>query len=53
LAPAVADLDSIISYSSQFYPSTPKKFLDAYYDTNGKKAGVYTFRNGAWTYSAR
>ncbi|GHV73206.1 hypothetical protein AGMMS49940_05080 [Spirochaetia bacterium] len=29
LAPAVADLDSIITYSSQFYPSTPKKFLDA------------------------
>ncbi|GHV27036.1 hypothetical protein AGMMS4952_08080 [Spirochaetia bacterium] len=29
LAPAVADLDSIVTYSLQFYPSTPKKFLDA------------------------
>jgi plasmid stabilization system protein ParE len=29
LAPALEDLDSIIVYLSQFYPSTPQRFLDA------------------------
>ncbi|GMO57720.1 MAG: hypothetical protein Ta2A_03210 [Treponemataceae bacterium] len=24
-----------------------------YYNTNGKKAGVYTYRNGAWSYAAQ
>ncbi|GHV74065.1 hypothetical protein AGMMS49940_13670 [Spirochaetia bacterium] len=27
--------------------------FNAYYNTNGKKAGVYTFRNDAWSYAAR
>ncbi|GHV56792.1 hypothetical protein AGMMS49579_21790 [Spirochaetia bacterium] len=27
--------------------------FDAYYNTKGKKAGLYTFRNGAWSYAAQ
>ncbi|GHV29571.1 hypothetical protein AGMMS4952_15450 [Spirochaetia bacterium] len=27
--------------------------FDAYYNTNGKKAGVYTYRNGAWSFAAQ
>ncbi|MDR1930087.1 MAG: hypothetical protein LBQ44_05585 [Treponema sp.] len=27
--------------------------LDAYYNTNGKKAGIYTKRGNSWSYSAR
>ncbi|GHU75957.1 hypothetical protein FACS189461_2930 [Spirochaetia bacterium] len=27
--------------------------FDDYYDTNGKKAGLYTFRNDEWSYSGR
>ncbi|GMO52155.1 MAG: hypothetical protein Ta2G_10020 [Termitinemataceae bacterium] len=33
-------------------PSFDNKF-DDYYNTNGKKAGVYTWRGGAWSYAER
>ncbi|GMO46906.1 MAG: hypothetical protein Ta2G_02210 [Termitinemataceae bacterium] len=34
------------------YPSFVNNFV-SYYDTNGTKAGVYTWRGGAWSYAER
>ncbi|GMO61084.1 MAG: hypothetical protein Ta2G_20880 [Termitinemataceae bacterium] len=41
-----------VKLSGSKYLSFDNKF-DDYYDNNGKKAGVYTWRGGAWSYAER